>query len=893
MVICSNKSTKSETISSANVPSNTVYIDHIDAEVSTVDSADPTVSVFMNLVEKFGSIPFSVQGSECGLAIEGVQTLAYEIIEQAENLMNKRKDLSCEEFEGKKCQEIIFSSLFIQVGGGALGSGLVQGFQRATTFNDCHNISPLNVLNQLQKVPSVVTVQSKGNAPLYRAYQKMKESGKSIKEASMNRGEYMYPWSNPASIAHGLLDDETYDWVELVKGMESTDGDSILVDEDTIIKAYFHAKNKYKINACHTGSVGLAGLLSTISRESNSESNGGSRKSNCYPSICILSGMDRSTKAKENNGLNSTIQKTWTRRSITYQVLESTFDIDLLFHFNKKYGSSPLNFIPDDSVKEHLSKLASGSAIVWGAFCDDQLVGFISAERGGDYWLQTANTKDSICFVHEFVVHPDFRGKRIGVTLTSISVDCTCGIFAIDPSITEMYTTVHAENIASRTAFVKGGYREVMTYEDAMRNRRTTVLKFAQGTAQYPRGNSQGMLVVGCQSGNAVDGIDVGIFEFQPLVRSKSDPRALDKSMEYKVLANKTFSFTKQEREYILNLRAMRLENGVGYAEGNYKIGEWCAKCINSIISESGIDKSKIALIGSHGQTVSGHPHWELGDISVIAQLTGITVAGDFRPADVAAGGNGTPCTCTFDSIMLRPNPGKKWRICINIGGTSSVTFCPPWPQHGNTLSETMVPIGLDPGLGVFFMDLTVKVIDPDLEYDNNGDIARSGSIKEELLQEFLKHPYYMQSELPIGVGPDDFPESLWEEWRLLSQTMGFSNIDFLATLTELTARQIALACTNFGGEHINNGATDDIVLRGGACNNSYFVERLKFNLERLLNVQIEKIKTMEDLGLDGESWENAMYAMFGYLCLQFCSKLHRCSSSGGWRPHSPWRQFP
>lgn len=72
--------------------------------------------------------------------------------------------------------------------------------------------------------------------------------------------------------------------------------------------------------------------------------------------------------------------------------------------------------------------------------------------------------------------------------------------------------------------------------------------------------------------------------------------------------------------------------------------------------------------------------NWELRAISVIAQQTGITVAGDFCPVDIAAGGNGTPCMCTYDSIMLWPQVGeKKWRIAISIGGASSVTtFCPP-----------------------------------------------------------------------------------------------------------------------------------------------------------------------------------------------------------------------
>ena len=116
---------------------------------------------------------------------------------------------------------------------------------------------------------------------------------------------------------------------------------------------------------------------------------------------------------------------------------------------------------------------------------------------------------------------------------------------------------------------------------------------------------------------------------------------------------------------------------------------------------------------------------------------------------------------------MLYPDSGKKWRVCINIGGTSSVTFCPTWPLDGNKSSQAVTPLGLDPGPGVFFMDLTVKeAIDPELEYDDNGKMARSGCINEELLQEFLKHQYYLQTELPI------FPESLWEEWRLLSETM-------------------------------------------------------------------------------------------------------------------------
>jgi len=208
------------------------------------------------------------------------------------------------------------------------------------------------------------------------------------------------------------------------------------------------------------------------------------------------------------------------------------------------------------------------------------------------------------------------------------------------------------------------------------------------------------MRVLGVQSGNACDGIDCGIFDFEEPQRDPDNPKQVIRPVRYKTIANKTYPFTREQRDYVLGLRAMNRTDGNDYAIGNYTMGEWCAKHALQLIEEAGISKDSVDLIGSHGQSISGHPHWEFGDISVIAQHTGITVAGDFRPADVAQGGNGTPCTNTWDYVQLRPPAGsKKWRIGINIGGTSSVTFLPPQ-------DDPALPSGLDPGLGVFFMDL-------------------------------------------------------------------------------------------------------------------------------------------------------------------------------------------
>lgn len=133
-----------------------------------------------------------------------------------------------------------------------------------------------------------------------------------------------------------------------------------------------------------------------------------------------LCGKQRTRKTQLNTMIEG---KTWA--GIEYRQLARTFDPDILFRFNKKHGSTPLNFIPDGSVRKHLAKISTGEAIVFGAFlCDNgQLVGFISSEVGRGYWLQTGPGKAATSFIHEFVVDSSFRGKAIGKQLATMSID--------------------------------------------------------------------------------------------------------------------------------------------------------------------------------------------------------------------------------------------------------------------------------------------------------------------------------------------------------------------------------------------------------------------------------------------------------------------------------------
>ena len=87
---------------------------------------------------------------------------------------------------------------------------------------------------------------------------------------------------------------------------------------------------------------------------------------------------------------------------------------------------------------------------MWAAFDAEKLVGFLTGEVGGGYWLETGDGKEATCFINEFVVDSSYRGKRIGVNLTSMSIDPQVGIWAIHRGIKEMYATVHVDNVISR-----------------------------------------------------------------------------------------------------------------------------------------------------------------------------------------------------------------------------------------------------------------------------------------------------------------------------------------------------------------------------------------------------------------------------------------------------------
>jgi threonine synthase len=192
-------------------------------------SGDPTVQALGEALAA-GAIPFTCQGNLNGLAVEGGQTLGWELAAAG----------------------VPLDRLVVQVGGGALASAAVHAFAEALA------------LGAVARVPRVDTVQTEGAWPLKRAYDAVVARGGSaaLGYAARHRHEFMWPWeTEPHSIAHGILDDETYDWLAVVEGMIASGGEPLVVGERLLRDANALARTATGISADPTGSAGLAGLL--------------------------------------------------------------------------------------------------------------------------------------------------------------------------------------------------------------------------------------------------------------------------------------------------------------------------------------------------------------------------------------------------------------------------------------------------------------------------------------------------------------------------------------------------------------------------------------------------------------------------------------------------------
>jgi anhydro-N-acetylmuramic acid kinase len=359
--------------------------------------------------------------------------------------------------------------------------------------------------------------------------------------------------------------------------------------------------------------------------------------------------------------------------------------------------------------------------------------------------------------------------------------------------------------------------------------------------------DKQKMRVVGLMSGTSVDGVDAAVVEID---RGK-----------VRLLAFDTFAYPAALRLRILNLcrpESARLDDICHY---NFVLGEVFADSVIKLCSKNGISIGSIDLIGSHGQTIyhqpsgkrySGktvHSTLQIGEPSVIAERTGVTTVADFRPRDMAAGGEGAPLVPYADYILFKHK--KLTRAIQNIGGIANVTFLP-----GGCKQDDI--IAFDTGPGNMVIDGIVRLVSGGRKCcDIGGKIAARGNVDKRLLDELLRHPFFKRRP-PKSTGREEFGTDFAERIYHRAGKKGLADADIVATVTALTAKSIAQAYSRF-----LKTMPDELILCGGGSHNRTLVEKLHAELPDV------KMLSTDDFGISVDAKEAVSFAILAWATIK------------------------
>jgi anhydro-N-acetylmuramic acid kinase len=241
-------------------------------------------------------------------------------------------------------------------------------------------------------------------------------------------------------------------------------------------------------------------------------------------------------------------------------------------------------------------------------------------------------------------------------------------------------------------------------------------------------------------------------------------------------------------------------------------VAEHFSRAALTLMEDAKVTSPEIAAIGSHGQTVWHDPDGpepesiQLGSPQRIATATGIPTVGNFRQADLAAGGQGAPLAPLLHRALLRPDRGR--RIVLNLGGIANISVL----DAGGGVR------GYDTGPANCLLDAWVRSI-KGLPFDRDGAWAAGGRVNATLLNALLADPYFHRPA-PKSTGIEYFGLE-WLNRALAGITIGDQAVQ--ATLAELTAASVAGA--------IRTHRPDDVRVCGGGIHNQDLMARLQRRL--------------------------------------------------------------
>lgn len=331
------------------------------------------------------------------------------------------------------------------------------------------------------------------------------------------------------------------------------------------------------------------------------------------------------------------------------------------------------------------------------------------------------------------------------------------------------------------------------------------------------------MLFIGMISGTSRDGVDAVLVSFEgdrPNIREAiciPYPGDLAESLDHLI-------------------RAGQRPDQNALDELDERLAAHFSRAAIQLLAKAGINSEEVAAIGSHGQTIWHDPDGpqpesiQLGDPFRISQHSGIVTVGDFRRADVEAGGQGAPLAPLLHRALFQPLTGR--RIVLNLGGIANISV----------IDQAGAVTGFDTGPANCLLDAWVQKHRGE-PFDQDGVWAAGGTVVPGLLEEMLADPYFKR-QAPKSTGIEYFNLAWLERFN----PEAFSSPrNVQATLAELTAVSVA--------DSIRRGLPDDVLVCGGGVHNTDLLCRLKILLPGT------DVRSTADVGLDPDWIEAILFA--------------------------------
>jgi len=357
------------------------------------------------------------------------------------------------------------------------------------------------------------------------------------------------------------------------------------------------------------------------------------------------------------------------------------------------------------------------------------------------------------------------------------------------------------------------------------------------------------MVVAGVMSGTSADGVDVAVCRIGPAVRGGDPPRV-------KPIGHLGAAYPKAVREAVLRVMEGDALPAAEMSRLNWRLGGIYADCVERAAAKFGV---KVGLVGCHGQTVHheakavgylGAPvrsTWQMGEAAVVAERLRCPVVSDFRPADLAAGGQGAPLVPMLDWCLFRD--AKKDRVLLNLGGIANLT----WLPAGCGLDEVKA---FDTGPGNMAIDACMQRL-YGRAFDKDGAIAARGRRIDAVLDKLIRAGYF-SAPPPKSCGREEFGSAFVE--RFLKMCKGARSEDVIATATAFTAKSVCLSYERFCWLH-GRRPTQMLVAGGGARNAT---------LMRMLALRFAmfgvRVAPLEKAGMDAQAKEGVAFALLAWL---------------------------